>query len=120
LSIPARLKRTGIEKRLLVDGANDHYRKKPDHSLCRLLARAQQYHAMLMRGGDKTITQLAHEAGVTASYFSRVLRLSFLAPTVTTAILRNRHPLELTAKRLANETRLPFAWDEQRTLLGVE
>ncbi len=35
------------------------------------------------------------------------------------AILRDRHPIELTAKRLANRTRLPIAWDEQRALLGT-
>jgi hypothetical protein len=35
------------------------------------------------------------------------------------AILRDRHPLELTAKRLANEVRLPIAWDAQRALLGI-
>lgn len=53
------------------------------------------------------------------SYFTRILRLSFLAPEILQAILRNRHPIELTATRLANEIRLPVAWDAQRTLLGV-
>jgi hypothetical protein len=118
-SIPARLKRTGIEKRLLVDGANDEARRKPDHSLARLLAQAQQYHAMLMRGQAQTMEQLAREARVTSSYFTRILRLSFLAPSLTKAILRNRHPVELTAKRLANEIRLPADWNEQRALLGI-
>jgi hypothetical protein len=47
-----------------------------------------------------------------------ILRLSFLAPEIVKAILRDRHPLELTAIRLANELRLPIAWDEQRALLG--
>jgi site-specific DNA recombinase len=118
-SIPASLKRTGIEKRLLVDGASDEARRKPDHSLARLLAQAQQYHAMLMRGQAQTMEQLAREARVTSSYFTRILRLSFLAPSLTKAILRNRHPLELTAKRLANEIRLPADWNEQRALLGI-
>jgi hypothetical protein len=35
------------------------------------------------------------------------------------AILHDRHPIELTAKRLANEVRLPIAWDAQRALLGI-
>lgn len=34
-------------------------------------------------------------------YFTRILRLSFLAPEILQAILRDRHPIELTAKRLA-------------------
>jgi hypothetical protein len=63
--------------------------------------------------------QLAAEAGVVRSYFTRILRLCFLSPDIVKAILRDRHPIELSAKRLANETRLPIAWDEQRTLLGL-
>ncbi len=78
-----------------------------------------RYQALLMRGTDKTVKQLAQEAGVTGSYFTRVLRLSFLAPTITKTILRNRHPLGLTAKRLANEIRLPLDWASQRALLGI-
>jgi hypothetical protein len=73
---------------------------------------------MVMRGDGKTIGHLAADAGVGGSYFTRILRLSFLAPEIVKAILRDRHPLELTAKRLANELRLPIAWDGQRALLG--
>jgi hypothetical protein len=118
-SLPVRLRRTGIEKRLLIDGADSTERRAPDHSLARLIAQAHQYHALLMRGEGKTITQLANDARVTGSYFTRVLRLSFLAPEILKAILRNRHPIELCAKRLANEIRLPVAWEAQRTLLGI-
>ncbi len=55
----------------------------------------------------------------TGPYFTRILRLSFLAPEVVKTILRDRHPLELTAKKLAGDTRLPIAWEEQRTRLGI-
>ncbi len=58
-------------------------------------------------------------AGVGSSYFTRILRLSFLAPDIVQAILRNGHPIDLTAKRLANDTRLPIGWEEQRALLGL-
>ena len=118
-SIPARLKRTGIEKRLLIDGADADARRKPDHSLARLLAQAQQFQGMLLRGGDKTMEQLARDANVTGSYFTRILKLSFLSPTITKAILRNRHPLDLSANRLANQIRLPIDWESQHTLLGI-
>ena len=117
-TVPARLKRTGMETRLLIDGADGSSRRNPDYSLHRLLARAYRYNDMVMRSDGKTMTQLAAEAGVVRSYFTRILRLSFLAPEIVKAILRDRHPIELTAKRLANELRLPIAWDEQRALLG--
>ena len=118
-TVPARLKRTGLETRLLIDGAGGGPRRTPDHSLCRLLAQAYRYNEMVMRNGGKTMAELAAEADVTGSWFTRILRLSFLAPEVVKAILRDRHPIELTAKRLANEVRLPIAWEDQRTLLGI-
>ena len=114
-----RLRRTGIEKRLLIDGAINVERRAPDHSLSRLIAQAHLYQGMLMRGDGTTMTALAKEAGVTRSYFSRILRLSFLAPEIVTTILHNRHPIDLNAKRLANDIRLPIAWNEQRALLGI-
>jgi len=116
-TVPARLKRAGKETRLLVDDAGGSGRRQPDHSLYRLLARAYRYNDMVMRSAGKTMGQLAAEAGVGGSYFTRILRLSFLAPAVAKAILHDRHPIELTAKRLANQLRFPIAWDEQRALL---
>ena len=118
-TVRARLKRTGMETRLLIDRPGGAARRQPDHSLYRLLARAYRYHDMVMRNDGKTMRQLATDAGVGGSYFTRILRLSFLAPDVVKAILRDRHPIELTAKRLANELRLPIAWDAQRSLLGI-
>jgi len=117
LTVPARLKRTGMETRLLIDGGGGNSRRNPDHSLHRLIARACRYNDMVMCSSGKTISQLATEAGVVRSYFTRILRLSFLAPDIVKAILHDRHPIELTAKRLASELRLPIAWDEQRKLL---
>ena len=120
LSIPARLKRTGMETRLLIDGATGGARRTPDHSLCRVLAQAHKYNAMVMRNAGKTIAELAKEAGVGGSYFTRILRLSFLAPEVVKAIVRFRHPIELNAKRLVNETRIPISWEQQRALIAAD
>ena len=61
---------------------------------------------------------IAQSAGVSRNYFTRLVKLSFLAPDITTAIVEGRHPPDLTASRLINHTRLPFDWKEQRTALG--
>jgi len=108
-----------METRFLIDGTGGDARRKPDYSLHRVLSQAHQYNAMVMRHDGKTMVELAAEAGVGGSYFTRILRLSFLAPDVVKAILRDRHPIELTAKRLANEVRLPIAWEDQHALLGT-
>jgi site-specific DNA recombinase len=117
VSIPARLKRTGRETKLLIDGGGP--RREPDRSLLRLIARAQRFSLMVMQGEGRTISELAGQSGVSPSYFTRILRLSFLAPDIVSAIVSDRHPLELTAKRISLTHRLPNAWSEQKALLGM-
>ena len=119
LRVPARLKRTGIETRMLFEDSGDGRRRKLDHSLCRLLVQAQRYRAMVLQGDRKSMSDLATEAGVGGSYFSRILRLGFLSPDIVAAILHDRHPASLTAKRFASVGKLPVAWEDQRSLLGT-
>ena len=119
LTIPARLRRAGLETRLLIDGGGGGSWGEPDRSLLRLLALAYRYNEMFTRGG-RSISEMATEAGVARSYFTRVLRLSFLSPEITRAILSGRHPRELTAVKLASDSRIAVAWEEQRTALGFE
>ena len=107
LSIQARLKRVGMELKWLVDGAGGRPRREVDRGLLRLLALSHRYREMLLAAHGKTITVLAREAGVGSSYFSRVVRLSFLAPEIAQMILRGRQPLDLNAKRLSLDTKLP-------------
>ena len=56
------------------------------------------------------------EEGVVSSYVSRLIRLSFLAPDMVTAIFNGRHPAQLTANRLMEDTRLPLEWKAQRDM----
>ena len=119
LTIAARLKRVGMATKLLIEGEAKHPRTAPDRSLLRLLAQAHQFRALVLQGGGKSITALAAEAGVGASYFTRVLRLGFLAPDVVTAILQGRQPPELNAKQLSLHIRLPIGWTDQVAALGI-
>ena len=61
---------------------------------------------------------LAKRQGVSPSYFTRLVRLSYLAPDITEAILDGRQPRDLTADKLLAHSRLPLGWHEQRTVLG--
>ena len=72
----------------------------------------------LDRNPDLTIQRIAEAEGVVASYATRLLRLSFLAPDIVVAILDGRQPPELTANQLMRDTRLPLEWTAQRQLLG--
>jgi hypothetical protein len=120
LTVIAQLKRVGMETRLLLEGPSADARRGPDRSLKRLLAHAHRYQAMVMHHSEKTMAALAAEAGVGGPYFSRVLRLSFLAPDVVQTILKDRHPIELNARWLGANTHLPHDWKDQRKFLGFE
>jgi len=61
---------------------------------------------------------LAKREGVSPSYFTRLVRLSYLAPDITQAILDGRQPRDLTGDKLLAHSRLPLAWHQQRTVLG--
>jgi hypothetical protein len=73
----------------------------------------------MLRGDGKSIAQIARDVQVSPSYVTRILRLGFLSPEILRTILSNRHPIELTAKCLANKIRLPVSWEAQHTLLGI-
>lgn len=116
LSIPARVRRTGMETRLLIEGAEE--RRDPDRSLVRLLGQAHNFHDMVSRNTDMSLSELAEAAGVTRSYFTRVFRLSFLAPRITAAILEGSQPVELTANKLKQVGTLNPLWSDQFNQLG--
>ncbi|MCL8385893.1 recombinase family protein [Xanthobacter aminoxidans] len=117
LSVPATLKRVGMEMRHLIDAPQAHQSRKPDHSLLRLIARAQRFRDLILQGDGTSITELARLSSITPSYFTRIVRLSFLAPDITAAILDGRQPLELSALKLSLAN-LPRDWSEQRRELG--
>ncbi len=89
-----------------------------DPTLIRLLARAHAMRKELETGHHDSVDACANAMGVTDSYFSRIVRLAYLAPDITTAILDGRQPANLTAARLAQTSELPLAWSEQRRALG--
>jgi site-specific DNA recombinase len=88
--------------------------------MTRLLGQARRFNDLVMSGKSATITELAATVGVSPSYFTRVFRLSFLAPEITRTILQGRQPLELMANTLIRSGKLPSAWSAQRRRLGLD
>jgi site-specific DNA recombinase len=117
LSVPVRLRRAGREIRVVIDSA-DPFPAKPDARLIRLLFRAYRFNATLAQGEGVPFAVLAQREGVSRSYFTRLVRLSYLAPDITQAILDGRQPRDFTAEKLLEHSRLPLAWHDQRIALG--
>jgi site-specific DNA recombinase len=116
LSVGAKLKRTGMETKMIIEGAR--LKQKPDRSLVRLLVQAERYQKRTLKSRDKNIKQMAEDEKVSRSYFVRILRLSYLAPDIIRAILTGTQPPGLTGRKLKAASRLPLTWPEQRELLG--
>jgi DNA invertase Pin-like site-specific DNA recombinase len=117
LSVPVRLRRAGREIRMVIDGT-DPFAAKPDARLIKLLLRARRFNATLADSEGIPFAVLAEREGVSRSYFTRLVRLSYLAPDITEAILDGRQPPDLTAEKLLEHSRLPLAWPDQRIVLG--
>ena len=93
---------------------------KPDRRLIKLLIRAHRFNAALAGSDGVPFAALAKQEGVSPSYFTRLVRLSYLAPDITRAILDGRQPHGLTADKLLVQSRLPLGPDEAQWLTVVD
>src|SRR6202171_6015103 len=117
MTVPVGLKRVGREMRMLVENADDQ--TPADPGLLRIIARAHHIQARLIQNPKLTVHDIAPEERVSAAYLYPLLRLPWLAPDITTAIINGRKPPQLTAQTLMRLTpRLPAGWAGQRKLLG--
>ena len=102
---------------MLVDGPEP---TQADPALLRLLIRARDLRAKLMQSGDASLAETSQAEGISRTYLTRMARLAFLSPEITTAILDGRQPVQLMAARLFRLTDRPLDWSEQRKILGLE
>jgi len=118
LPVPVRLRRSGREITMMIDGTDAAAISKPDARLVKLLIRARRFNAALLDSDGVPFAALAKREGVSPSFFTRLVRLSYLAPDISQAILDGSQPRDLTADKLLAHSRLPLAWRDQRTALG--
>ena len=109
LEVSANLKRAGREMHLLVENADEQ--RSADPSLLRILARAHHVQARLVQNPTLRVHDISQEEQVSAAYLYTLLRLPWLAPDITTAIVNGQKPARLTAQQLMRLTpRLPPNW----------
>ena len=121
LNAPIRLCHVqGGLKLVLADGHTDA--PHPNDKVVKLLKTAHRYLARVMAAEvESSIKTLAAQANVSDSYFTAVLRLAWLAPDITEALLAGRHPPELNVVQLMKHARhLPLEWAKQRGLLKLD
>ena len=105
---------------MVIDGTEPFATAKPNARLVKLLLRACRFNAALTQGERIAFAALTEREGISRSYFTRLVRLSYLAPDITQAILDGRQPRDLTPEKLLDHSRLPLAWHDQRIVLGFD
>ncbi|WP_084698032.1 recombinase family protein [Muricoccus aerilatus] len=121
LSVPSTLMRAGRETALVLgDQDAPMAPNKRNPTLVRLIVRAHALHNALLTSGGASLENIAAREGISRSYLARLVRLAYLAPSLTEAILLGSQPAAITPSRLMRDTRLPLDWQEQERLLSAD
>jgi len=115
--IPLRVRRRGIEMRLVIGGGSVSA-PRIDSTILKATARARRWFDDLVSGRAASMAQLGQREGIGKRYVSRMIRLAFLAPVIVESIAAGRQPPELTAQFLSARGDLPLSWPAQAKLLG--
>lgn len=116
LIAPAAKIRRGSETRLVIPNGNDASPQR-DEKLIALLLEAQATRNVFVGNPALTVVEHARFTGQCRKRLTRLLRLSWLAPSIVQAIAEGRQPPQLTAKMLLTAD-LPITWSEQASQLG--
>ncbi len=117
--IPGELCRAGKEVRMMLDPVGPIAPSQaPDPVLVRAILKAHRFNDRLVQGRLRAFGDLARGEKLHRFYLTQLLRLAYLAPDITAAILDGRQPPRLTATQLIEHPNLPLSWAEQRKTLG--
>ena len=111
-----RMKRRGVEMRLIIGGA-DAPPRKPDAALLKAIARAHRWFEELISARATSLAAIASREGVTDRYVARLIRLAFLAPKIVEAIAERGEVADL---KLTPRVDLPLDWTTQKRVVGLE
>ena len=117
--LPLRMKRRGVETRIIMTEGEDLPRKV-DPALLKAMARSRAWFEELASGQVRSLTDIARREKIAPRYVERLSRLSFVAPRIVEAISQGRQPAELSAETLLNRIDLPLQWSAQLNALGID
>src|SRR6185312_4707205 len=112
--VPLTFARRGGRKQIVLpDGASawSPPRARVDNTMVKAIARAFRWRKLLETGVHTTVEDVAAAEKINASYVSRVLRLTLLAPAIVEAILDGRQGPEIALAALMKP--FPVEWERQ-------
>jgi hypothetical protein len=93
-------------------------RPRIDNTMIKALVRAFRWRKLLKTGTLATGEEIAAAEKINASYISRVLRLTLLAPDIIEAVMDGRQPAEMTLAVMMRP--FPTAWKEQSKAFSLK
>lgn len=118
LTIPVSAARIAGEVRLIIAPRSQPSEINYDPPLIDLVTKAWMARQALKLEPDGSVAASAAEMGLEEDYFRVLLKISFLAPDILSAIVNGRQPRSLTRQKLARMKGVPMDWEAQRVALG--
>ena len=114
---PIRLKRRGIEMRMVLEG--DLGRSRIDLPMLKAVARARRWSLDLIAGRIPSLGDLARREKVDGRSMRRLIQLGFLSPRIVEAIVEGRQPPEMSVVALTRRIKLSPRWNAQEQAIGI-
>ena len=109
--------RHGNDAKLIVGELVVSNQQKSDPQLIILLKDAHRAQTLATAKPNFALDRLAKIFGRSTERYKRLLRLSYLSPSIVSTIIEGRRPAHLTSRFLQHLDRLPLSWVEQDALL---
>lgn len=116
--VPLRMRRRGVEMRIIVGGLKAQLPPRVDPALLKAIARARWWFEDVASGRARSLVEIARRDALPKRYVTRLVRLAFLSPAIAEAIAEGRAPLAANLQMFMDgRLALPTDWQEQQPLL---
>jgi len=111
--VSVKIRRRGVEMRLVLDGRAELARKA-DPALLKAVARARRWFEEITSGRVRSSAEIARREALPKGYVAALMRLAFLSPALVEAIVEGSTPEGINLQRLVrSRVALPLLWLEQ-------
>ena len=116
--VPMRMRRRGVELRLILDG-HVHRPSQVDPALLKALARARVWFDEVASGRVASLAEIARREGLRKRYVTRLTKLAFVAPPISDAIAAGRTPTGVNLQMFMDgRLKLAPCWFEQQGMFS--
>ncbi len=115
--VPMKVKRRGVEMRIVIDGQLQAPQQL-DPALLKALARARCWFEEVASGRVQSLVEIARREGLPKRYVTRLTKLAFVSPMVAEAVAAGRAPVGINLQMLMDgRLALPPDWTDQQLML---